>query len=156
MMERKPANAFIAARKGFCYLAIKFLGRNHEMMRIRGYKIDPDEKRHMRRLYPNAGGRTWTTPEGSRSVAAQVATAAGLDMQRCWTATKESYLGRVPKALILDAVREAAGVAVAGRIASVKKEVMVADAAALLDGKGWLPAMLRAPGASRPVDSGDA
>jgi len=51
-MERKPANAFITARKGFCYLTIKFLGRNHEMMRIRGYKIDPDEKRQMRRLYP--------------------------------------------------------------------------------------------------------
>ena len=51
-MDRKPANAFITARKGFCYLTIKFLGRNHEMMRIRAYKIDPDEKRHMRRLYP--------------------------------------------------------------------------------------------------------
>ena len=50
--DRKPANAFITTRKGFCYLTIKFLGRNHEMMRIRGYKIDPDEKRHMRRLYP--------------------------------------------------------------------------------------------------------
>ena len=52
-MDRKPANAFITARKGFCYLTIKFLGRNHEMMRIRDYKIDPDEKRHMRRLYPD-------------------------------------------------------------------------------------------------------
>ena len=51
-MDRKPANAFITARKGFCYLTIKCFGRNHEMMRIRGYKIDPDEKRHMRRLYP--------------------------------------------------------------------------------------------------------
>lgn len=51
-MDRKPSNAFITARKGFCYLTIKFLGRNHEMMRIRGYKIGPDEKRHMRRLYP--------------------------------------------------------------------------------------------------------
>ena len=52
-MERKPTNAFTTARKGFCYLTIKFLGRNHEIMRIRGYKIDPDEKRQMRRLYPN-------------------------------------------------------------------------------------------------------
>ena len=104
----------------------------------------------------NAGGRIWTTPEGSRCIAAQVATAAGLDMRQCWTATKESYLGRVPKALILDAVREGAGAGVAGRIASSKKEVMVADAAALLDGKGWLPAVLRVPGATYPVDSGDA
>ena len=103
-----------------------------------------------------AGGRTWTTPDGSRCIAAQVATAAGLDMRQCWTATKESYLGRVPKALILDAVREGAGAGVAGRIASSKKEVMVADAAQLLDGKGWLPAILRVPEATYPVDSGDA
>lgn len=103
----------------------------------------------------NAGGRTWTGAEGSRCIAAQVATAAGLDMRQCWTATKESYLGRVPKALILDAVREGAGAGVAGRIASSKKEVMVADAATLLDGKGWLPAVLRVSGATYPVDSGD-
>ncbi len=51
-MDRKPANAFITARKGFCYLTIKLFSRNHEMMRIRAYKIDPDEKRQMRRLYP--------------------------------------------------------------------------------------------------------
>ena len=104
----------------------------------------------------NAGGRTWTTPEGSRCIAAQVATAAGLDMRQYWTATKESYLGRVPKALIQDAVREGARAGVAGRIAHAKKEIMVADAAALLDGKGWLPAVLRVPGATYPVDSGDA
>ncbi len=52
-MDRKPANAFIKARKGFCYLTVKLFGRHHEMMRIRGYKIDPDEKRQMRRLYPD-------------------------------------------------------------------------------------------------------
>ncbi len=51
-MDRKSANAFITCRKGFCYLTIKVFGRNHEMMRIRAYKIDPDEKRHIRRLYP--------------------------------------------------------------------------------------------------------
>ena len=103
----------------------------------------------------NAGSRTWTTPEGGRCIAAQVASAAGLDMRQCWTATEESYLGRVPKALILDAVREGAGAGVAGRIAGTKKEVMVADAARVLDGKGWLPAVLRVPGATCPVDSGD-
>ena len=51
-MERKPSNAFITARKGFCYLTIKSFGRNHEMMRIRNYKLDADDKRRMRRLYP--------------------------------------------------------------------------------------------------------
>ena len=104
----------------------------------------------------NAGSRIWTTPEGSRCIAAQVAIAAGLDMRQCWTATKEGYLGRVPKVLILDAVRESAGASVAGRIAASKKEVMVAAAAQLLDGKGWLPAVLRVPGTTYPVDFGDA
>jgi hypothetical protein len=51
-MERKRSNAFITARKGFCYLTIKYARRNHDMMRIRNYKIDAEEKRHMRRLYP--------------------------------------------------------------------------------------------------------
>ena len=52
-MDRKPRNAFITARKGFCYLTIKSFGRNHEMMRIRSYTLDADDKRHMRRLYPD-------------------------------------------------------------------------------------------------------
>lgn len=52
-MERKPRNAFVTARKGFCYLTIKyFFGRNHEMMRINNYKLDADDKRRTRRLYP--------------------------------------------------------------------------------------------------------
>ncbi len=104
----------------------------------------------------NAGSRTWTSPAGGQCIAAQVATAAGVDMRQCWTATKDSYLGRVPKALILDAVREGAGAGVANRIARSKKEVMVVDAEQVLAGTGWLPAVLRVPGATYPVDSGDA
>ena len=49
---RKQTRAFVTARKGFCYLTIRFLGRNRELMRIRAYTIDPVEKRDMRRLYP--------------------------------------------------------------------------------------------------------
>ena len=70
-----------------------------------------------------------------------------------WTATREGYLGRVPKALILDAVREGAGTSAAARLAGTKKKVMAADAAALLDGTGWLPAVLHVPGVTYPVDS---
>jgi len=104
----------------------------------------------------NAGSRTWTSPAGGQCIAAQVATAAGLDMRQNWTATKDSYFGRVPKALILDAVREGAGAGVANRIAGSKKEVMVADAEQVLAGTGWLPAVLRVSDATYPVDSGDA
>ncbi len=103
------------------------------------------------------GGRAdWTTPHGARCIQAQAATAAGLDMRQCWTATREGYLGRVPKALILDAVREGASTSAAARLAGTKKEVMAADAAALLAGTGWLPAVLHVPGVTYPVDSSGA
>ena len=102
----------------------------------------------------DAGRADWTKAHGA--IQAQVASAAGLDMRGCWTATTEGYLGRVPKALILDAVREGAGASAAARIAGTKKEVMAADAAALLAGTGWLPAVLHVPGVTYPVDSGAA
>ena len=104
----------------------------------------------------DAGRADWTTPHGSRCIQAQAATAAGLDMRQCWTATREGYLDRVPKALILDAVREGAGTSAAARLAGTKKEVMAADAAALLAGTGWLPAVLHVPGVTYPVDSSGA
>ena len=46
-------NAFITTKKGTCYLTIKIGRRNADLMKIRQYKIDANEKRHMRRLYPN-------------------------------------------------------------------------------------------------------
>jgi ParB family chromosome partitioning protein len=103
----------------------------------------------------NAGPRVWITSEGSQSIAAQVATAAGLDMRTCWTASKDSYLGRVSKALIVEAVREGAGMRAAGQITGSKKEVMVADAEQLLAGTGWLPSILRVAETRYPVDSAD-
>ena len=51
-MAGKQGGAFVTARKGFCYVTIKLGRRNFDMMRIRKYTIDADEKRHMRRLYP--------------------------------------------------------------------------------------------------------
>ncbi|HUB14512.1 MAG TPA: hypothetical protein VMB34_21355 [Acetobacteraceae bacterium] len=48
----KQGSAFITTRKGFCYLTIKCGWRNFHIMRIRAYTIDADDKRHMRRLYP--------------------------------------------------------------------------------------------------------
>ena len=51
-VRSEQAHAFVTARKGFCYLTIRFLGRNRELMRVRAYKIARVEKRDMRRLYP--------------------------------------------------------------------------------------------------------
>ncbi|MBW4706400.1 ParB/RepB/Spo0J family partition protein [Roseobacter sp. YSTF-M11] len=93
-----------------------------------------------------------------------LASTLGLDMVKAgWTPTADSYLGRVTKAQILAAVREAKGDKGADRIAGFKKPDMVDAAEELLAGSGWLPQPLRtAPLAEEPdepefeiVDDGD-
>lgn len=54
-----------------------------------------------------------------------------------------SYLGRVTKARIIAAVREALGDEAAERIADKKKVDMAQAAERLLAGTGWLPPLLR-------------
>jgi len=68
----------------------------------------------------NARSRTWITPEGSRCATTPVATVARLDMLQCWPATKESYLGRVSKALIPATVSEGVGAGSAGRVPAAR------------------------------------
>lgn len=76
--------------------------------------------------------------------ASRLATAVDLDMTAAgWTPTIDTYLGRVTKARILDAVREAKGDKAADRIAHLKKPEMAKEAERLLDGTGWLPEPLR-------------
>jgi ParB family transcriptional regulator, chromosome partitioning protein len=74
----------------------------------------------------------------------QLAAAASLDMAQWWQPTAATYLGRVSKTLICEAVTEAKGKAAADNIATLKKPDMADRAAELLAGTGWLPAMLRA------------
>jgi ParB family chromosome partitioning protein len=77
----------------------------------------------------------------------RLATATDLDMVAAgWVPTVETYLGRVTKARILGAVREANGERAAARIEHLKKVEMAEQAQALLDGSGWLPEPLRTPG----------
>ena len=52
MTLKQPA-AFVTARKGFCYLTIKCGRRNFHMMRLRNYTLNAEDKRQMRRLYPD-------------------------------------------------------------------------------------------------------
>lgn len=70
----------------------------------------------------------------------------GLDMTKAgWVVTGDSYLGRVTKARILEAVHEAKGEDAADSIAGLKKPEMVTAAEDLLAGTGWLPEPLRTP-----------
>ncbi|MNK14048.1 Chromosome-partitioning protein Spo0J [compost metagenome] len=72
-----------------------------------------------------------------------LATATGLDMTGTWLATAASYFSRVSKARILDAVTEATNTEEAARIAGFKKGDMAEAAERLVEGKGWLPPLLR-------------
>jgi len=82
--------------------------------------------------------------------AGRLATAVSLDMAAAgWTPTVDTYLGRVTKAQILDAVREAKGDKAAERIAPLKKTEMAKEGERLLDGSGWLPEPLRTLGLER-------
>ncbi|WP_299507568.1 ParB/RepB/Spo0J family partition protein [uncultured Roseobacter sp.] len=70
----------------------------------------------------------------------------GLDMAKAgWAPTAESYLGRITKAQILGAIREAKGDKEAECIAGFKKPDMVTAAEELLAGTDWLPMPLRTP-----------
>ncbi len=63
-----------------------------------------------------------------------------------WTPSVENYLGRVTKARILEAVREAKGDQAAQRLETLKKGDMAEAAEQLLTGSGWLPEPLRTAG----------
>jgi ParB family transcriptional regulator, chromosome partitioning protein len=69
-----------------------------------------------------------------------------------WRPTLDNYLGRVPKARILEAVREAKGEPSAQLIDHLKKPDMAKEAERLLDGTGWLPEPLRTQEAESVVN----
>ena len=72
----------------------------------------------------------------------------GLDMaQAGWRPTVDNYLGRVPKARILDAVRIAKGEMAAQLIDHLKKPEMAKEAERLLADIGWVPEPLLVAGA---------
>jgi len=94
---------------------------------------------------------------GALAQAETLATAVGLDMTGTWTATAASYFSRVSKARVLEAVTEAVNPEEAGRIAGFKKGDMAEAAERLVEGKGWLPAVLRVePPAAEGGDGTDA
>jgi len=86
-----------------------------------------------------------------------LATAVGLDMTRTWSATAASYFSRVSKARVLEAVTEAVNAEEAGRIAGLKKGEMAEAAEGLVEGRGWLPPVLRTapPAEENPEGAGD-
>jgi ParB family chromosome partitioning protein len=77
----------------------------------------------------------------------RLAEAVHLDVAAAgWSPTVDNYFGRVTKARILQAVREAKGEQAAGLIDHLKKGEMAERAQDLLAGSGWLPEPLRTQG----------
>lgn len=72
--------------------------------------------------------------------------AIGFDMAEHWNPTCDRFLARIPAGMVVDAVREAKGADVAATLKGLKKDELVAQAAKLLAGTGWLPPTLRGPG----------
>lgn len=100
---------------------------------------------HCAALTVNAVKQPWERKPRAHETADRLATAVVLDMTAHWTPTVRSYLGRVTKAHILAAVREAVSDEAADRIAGLKKQAMAEAAEQLLAGTGWLPALMRTP-----------
>jgi ParB family chromosome partitioning protein len=98
----------------------------------------------------------WDKAPRSWATADTLAQAVALDMTAFWTATARSYLGRVPKVRILEAVREAVSDGAAEQIEDMKKQAMAEAAEQLLAGTGWLPALLRTPAPTQRTDAGEA
>ena len=73
----------------------------------------------------------------------RLATALNLDMRQWWQPTAVSYLGRVSKARILEAVAEAVSKGAADNLVKLKKDALAARAEEKLVGTGWLPPILR-------------
>ena len=83
------------------------------------------------------------------ATADRLAEAVALDMTRYWRPTVRTYLGRVTKARIIEAVREAVSAEAANRMADMKKPDMAEAAEQLLATTAWLPALLRSPQAAQ-------
>lgn len=85
----------------------------------------------------------WETKGHSLALVDTLVEAVSLNMAAHWEPTVGSYLGRVTKAHIMQAVHEGASGEAAKRIAELKKQPMARAAEELLAGTGWLPPLLR-------------
>jgi len=110
---------------------------------------------HCASLTVNVVREQWNRRPDALAHGEQLARAVGLDMVAAgWKPTGDNYLGRVPKARILEAVREGKGEASAQLIDHLKKGEMVKEAERLLADSGWLPEPLR-PAVPDETDESD-
>ena len=83
------------------------------------------------------------TQDETRGAMDELALAAGLDMREWWSATAASYFGSVPKARVLEIVRETVSPEAAALLAKLKKGALIQAAEEKIAGTGWLPTLMR-------------
>ena len=98
---------------------------------------------HCVALTVNAVKLPWERMPRALATADRLADAVSLDMTGYWRPTVRSYLFRVTKARILEAVCEGVSGEAAERMADMKKVDMAKAAEQLLAGTDWLPSLLR-------------
>jgi ParB family chromosome partitioning protein len=102
---------------------------------------------HCVSLTLNAVHEPWSRRPRAIAHADRLASTLALDVAGTgWRPTVDNFLGRVTKARIIQAVREAKGADAARRIETLKKGDMAREAETLLTGAGWLPEPLRTQG----------
>ena len=102
---------------------------------------------HCASLSLNAVVEPWSKRPAALAHADALAATLGFDMVEAgWSPTVDNYLGRVTKARIVQAVREARGEDSAQLIDHMKKDLMAREAARLLEGSNWLPEPVRLDG----------
>src|SRR5271166_113538 len=112
---------------------------------------------HCAALTVNVVKEPWNRRPDAFAHGDQLARTVNLDLAAAgWAPTVDNYLGRVPKARILEAVREAKGEHSAQLIDHLKKAEMAKEAERLLDGAGWLPEPLRLAGIETDAPTGEA
>ncbi|MEY9543183.1 ParB family chromosome partitioning protein [Bradyrhizobium diazoefficiens] len=108
---------------------------------------------HCVALTVNAIKLPWDRRPRALATADRLAEAVSLDMTGYWRPTVRSYLGRVTKARILEAVSEGVSGEAAERMVDMKKVDMAEAAEQLLAATDWLPSLLRT---AKPQERADA
>jgi ParB family chromosome partitioning protein len=112
---------------------------------------------HCVALTVNAVELPWERRSRTQATADKLAEAVSIDMTGYWRPTVRTYLGRITKARILEAVREGVSIDAADQMANMKKHGMAEAAEQLLAATGWLPLLMRTPRAAQgPAESPQA
>lgn len=116
----------------------EFLGRQTQEKLMELLAVATAEQLYLVETYSALGFRGTTGDD--------IARAAEFDMSKYWVPTSE-WLSKIKKDQILKAMKEAGDVEITPALEKAKRSELAVRAAAALDGKGWVPEIIRTPDA---------